>query len=200
MRFRAKISVPLLASLALFGMAPAAQAADSSTPAPSDVVKIGKLTPEQARKVDAAGAKQTGSLTQGRALCYQAHIKNGPWSSMVCTDGAEGYSGTVGENRPIDAVYFYVGTVGSLNFNVQVHWAEDGNSGEYHVPPGSAIQLSNANGQPLQAIHLRSTNETLKAAAHVQNVGWKGTDQWSYDQWIGSIGENRWMEAFWVAI
>ncbi|WP_405648074.1 hypothetical protein [Streptomyces uncialis] len=40
----------------------------------------------------------------------------------------------------------------------------------------------------------------MKAAAHVQDVGWKGTDQWAYDQWIGSIGENRWMEAFWIAI
>ncbi|MGC5344071.1 hypothetical protein ACPXCE_27185 [Streptomyces sp. DT24] len=181
-------------------MAPAAQAGDTSAPATNDVVRVGKLTPEMARKVDAAGAKRTGSLTQGRALCFQAHVRNGGWSALLCTDGAAGYTGTVGQNKPIDEVYFYVGTVGALNFNVQVHWAEDGTSGEYNVPPGTSIQLSNVHGQPLQAIRLRSTNETLKAAAHVQNVGWKGTDQWSYDQWIGSIGENRWMEAFWVAI
>ncbi|MGC0415024.1 UrcA family protein [Embleya sp. AB8] len=201
MRFRARIAVPLLSALALFGMAPAAQAVETSAPATSEVVTVGKLTPEQAQKVDAAGAKRTGLRTQGRALCYQAHVRGSDqWSAKLCTDGAAGYTGTVGQNKPIDEIYFEVGTTGALNFNVQAHWAEDGTGSENNVPPGTWIRIGNIHGQPLQAIHLRSTNETLKAAAHVQDVGWKSTDQWLYDQWIGSIGENRWMEAFWVAI
>ncbi|WP_329563458.1 hypothetical protein OG711_37905 [Streptomyces uncialis] len=71
---------------------------------------------------------------------------------------------------------------------------------ERHIAPGGSFEFSHNGGQPIQALRFRSTNESMKAAAHVQGVGWKGTDQLSYDQWIGSIGENRWMEAFWIAI
>ncbi|MGW4897478.1 hypothetical protein ACWEQL_35295 [Kitasatospora sp. NPDC004240] len=190
---------------ALLANAPAAAAGTPTPPstptATNDVVKIGKLTPEQTRTMDAAGAERTAfsPQTDGRRLCFQAHSRTGGWSAAKCSD-SEGYTGTEGQNDPIDVVRFWVGTTGALNFNVQVHWANDGNSSEYYVAPGNSIELSNIHGNPLQAIHLRSTNETMKAAAHVQNVGWKGTNQWSYDQWIGSIGENRWMEAFWIDI
>lgn len=180
--------------------ASASQAADVPAPATREVVKVSKLTPEQIRKVNAAGTQRSGALAEGRAVCYQAHVRNKGWSAELCTDGNSGFTGTVGENKPIDRIKFYVGTVGAMNFNVQAHWAETGTGSEHYIAPGSSFEFVHAGGQPIQALRLRSTNESMKAAAHVQDVGWKGTDQWSYDQWIGSIGENRWMEAFWLAI
>ncbi|MGW6462007.1 hypothetical protein ACWF94_39795 [Streptomyces sp. NPDC055078] len=180
-------------------MSPAAQAADAPASATREVVKVAKLTPEQIRKVNAAGA-QRSEAAEGRAVCYQAHVRNKGWSATLCTDGAPGYTGAVGENKPIDRIKFYVGTTGAMNFNVQAHWAGTGTGPERHIAPGNSYEFAHGAGQPIQALRLRSTNESMKAAAHVQNVGWKGTGQWSYDQWIGSIGENRWMEAFWIAI
>ncbi|WEV28918.1 hypothetical protein OYE22_29835 [Streptomyces sp. 71268] len=161
---------------------------------------MAKLTPEQLREVNAAGVQRSGSRTEGRAICYQAHVRNKGWSATLCTDGADGYTGTVGENKPIDRIKFYVGTTGAMNLNVQAHWAETGTGPEHYIAPGTSYEFSHSGGQPVQALRLRSNNETMKAAAHVQGVGWKGTNAWSYDQWIGSIGENRWMEAFWIDI
>ncbi|MEV0535528.1 hypothetical protein [Kitasatospora sp. NPDC050463] len=201
MRFRALAAVSALTALTLVGIVPAAQAADPPAPATGVVVKVEKLSPEQARTVDAASAARTAFSpeTQGRVLCFQAHARTAGWTAVVCSNEA-GFTGTEAKNDPIDAVRFIVGTVGALNFNVQTHWANDGTASEDYVPPGYMLEISNANGNVLEAIRLRSTNETMKAAAHVQNVGWKGTGQWSYDQWIGSIGEGHWMEAFWVDI
>ncbi|MFD4831484.1 hypothetical protein ACFWPV_16780 [Streptomyces uncialis] len=199
-RNRSQIAVSLLAALTILGMSPASQAADAPAPVTGEVVKVTKLTPEQLRKVNAAGAQRSGAA-EGRAVCFQAHVRNKGWSATLCTDGTTpGFTGTVGENKPIDRIKFYVGTTGAMNFNVQAHWAETGTGAERHIAPGGSFEFSHNGGQPIQALRFRSTNESMKAAAHVQGVGWKGTDQWSYDQWIGSIGENRWMEAFWIAI
>ncbi|MFB7476231.1 hypothetical protein [Kitasatospora sp. NPDC056184] len=202
MRFRALTAVSALTALTFLGTVPMAQAAGPSASAAGTMVKIQKLTPEMTRAIDAARAKAAPSgsaLQAAHVLCYQAHTRKAGWTAQLCTDGAAGFTGTTGHNDPIDMVAFTV--FGGLDFNTQFHWANDGTSIGFNVPAdGRRIEFWNLSGNPLEAIRLRSTNETMKAAAHVQNVGWKGTDQWSYDQWIGSIGEARWMEAFWVAI
>ncbi|MFE6865021.1 hypothetical protein ACFVFS_00525 [Kitasatospora sp. NPDC057692] len=201
MRFRALTAVSALTALTFLGTVPMAQAADSSAPASNTGVKIRKPTPELARAIDAARTKAAGSgpaLQTAHVLCYQAHTRNAGWSAILCTDGAPGFTGTTGHNDPIDRVVFWVG--GGLDFNTQLHWANDGTSQGFHVASGDGLELWNTHGNALEAIRLWSSNDLMKAAAHVQNVGWKGTDRWSPDQWIGSIGEARWMEAFWVAV
>ncbi|MFD9068204.1 hypothetical protein ACFVZ3_42595 [Kitasatospora purpeofusca] len=206
MRFRALTAVSGLTALALLGVMPVAQAAEPSAPAANEVTTVGKLSPEEFQKMRAARADVNaqgvtdGTTIQGRVVCYQAHVRNANvWTSLICTDQSS-FTGSVGQGDPIDAVYFAVGTTGGMDFNVQLHWANDGRGAEVHVGPGGWVQMSNGNGNVLEAIHLRSTNESMKAGAHVKNFGWKTTDQWSYDQWIGSIDENRWMEAFWIHI
>ncbi|MFD5563389.1 hypothetical protein [Kitasatospora griseola] len=88
---------------------------------------------------------------------------------------------------------------GSLNLYTQVHYSNiPQNTPEQNTPSGYSIQY-NAGTEAIEALHLRS-NVAILAAAHVKDVGWKGTNMWSYDQWIGSIGEARWMEAFWIDI
>ncbi|MFF7456877.1 hypothetical protein [Kitasatospora sp. NPDC008115] len=202
MRSRTLTAVSALTALTFLGMVPVAQATGpAATPASGTEAKIQKPAPDTAEAVDVArtaAAPSGTTLQNARSLCYRAHSRNAGWTSLLCTDGAAGFTGTTGQNDPIDRVYFAV--YGDLNFNVQMHWANAGTGVERRVDPGTWAEIYNPAGNALEAIHLRSTNETMKAAAHVQNVGWKGTDLWSYDQWIGSIGEARWMEAFWVAI
>ncbi|MER7703727.1 hypothetical protein ABTX81_12605 [Kitasatospora sp. NPDC097605] len=198
MRSRTLTALSALTALTLLGMVPVAQAAGSAAPSSSTEVKPAPDTAQTGDTARAGAAVPGPTLQNARALCYQAHSRNAGWTSVLCTDGAAGFTGTTGQNDPIDRVYFSV--YGDLDFNVQLHWSNDGTGAERRVAPGTWAEIYNPNGNALEAIHLRSTNETMKAAAHVQNVGWKGTDLWSYDQWIGSIGEARWMEAFWVAI
>ncbi|MFD4908875.1 hypothetical protein [Kitasatospora purpeofusca] len=206
MRFRALTAVSGLTALTLLGMMPVAQAAEPPAPAANEVTTVGKLSPEEFQKMRAARAGVNtqgvtdGATIQGRVVCYQAHVRNANvWTSLICTDQSS-FTGSVGQGDPIDAVYFAVGTTGGMDFNVQLHWANDGSGPERHVAPGETVTVVNPQGNVLEAIHLRSSNESMKAGAHVKDVGWKGTDQWSYDQWIGSIGEARWMEAFWIHI
>ncbi|MFE2108360.1 hypothetical protein ACFXAF_21195 [Kitasatospora sp. NPDC059463] len=198
MRFRALTAVSALTALTLLGMVPVAQAAGPSAPASNTEVKIEKLTPELSRAVDAARAEAVESGTaRSYYVCFQAHARGAGWTNTVCSDGP-GFTGSEGHNDPIDRVVFTVG--GGLDFNTQLHFRNEGTTAPIHVPSSYQVELSNPNGNVIEAIRLWSSNAPMKAAAHVQNVGWKGTDQWSYDQWIGSIGEARWMEAFWIDI
>ncbi|MFF2656209.1 hypothetical protein ACFVUH_02470 [Kitasatospora sp. NPDC058032] len=202
MRFRALTAVSALTALTLIGMVPVAQAAGPSAPAAGGGPTFESSVPDVARAMDAARVEGTPSIadaTQWRQVCFQAHSRSAGWTSTVCSD-EPGFTGTEGHNDPIDGLRFWVNKVADMDFNVQVHWANDGSGWEYHVPPGGSIELDNGNGNVVEAIHLRSSNEPMKAAAHVKNVGWKGTNLFAYDQWIGSIGENRWMEAFWIDI
>ncbi|WP_380280860.1 hypothetical protein [Kitasatospora purpeofusca] len=198
MRIRALTAVSALTALTLLGMVPVAQAADPSVPAANTGIKIEKLTPELSRSVDAARAEAVESGTaRSYYVCFQAHTRSGQWTNTVCSDGP-GFTGTENHNDPIDRVIFTVG--GGLDFHTQLHFANEGTAPAVHVPSSYQIEFWNPNGNVIEAIHLWSSNAPMKAAAHVQNVGWKGTDQWSYNQWIGSIGEARWMEAFWIDI
>ncbi|MFJ8434677.1 hypothetical protein ACIQ9P_25595 [Kitasatospora sp. NPDC094019] len=198
MRIRALAAVSVLTACTILGMVPAAQAAGPSAPAANAEVKIEKLTPELGRAVDAARAEAVESGTaRSYYVCFQAHTRSGVWTNTVCSDGP-GFTGTEGHNDPIDSITFTVG--GGLDFHTQVHFAEAGSTAPVHVPSSYQATIYNINGYAVEAIHLWSSNARMKAAAHVQNVGWKGTDQWSYDQWIGSIDEARWMEAFWIDI
>ncbi|MFE7531322.1 hypothetical protein ACFU7Y_37290 [Kitasatospora sp. NPDC057542] len=198
MRFRALTAVSALTALTLLGMVPVAQAAGPSAPTSNTEVKIEKLTPEMSQAVDAARTEAAESGTaRSYYVCFQAHSRTAGWTNMVCSDGP-GFTGTEGRNDPIDRVIFTVG--GGLDFHTQVHFSNDGSTSEIYVPSSYQAEVSNVNGNVIEAIRLRSSNAPMKAAAHVQNVGWKGTDQWSYDQWIGSINEGRWMEAFWIDI
>ncbi|WP_380280882.1 hypothetical protein [Kitasatospora purpeofusca] len=201
MRFRALTAVSALTALTLLGAVPAAQAAGPSAPAANTEAWVQKPAPARGQAANAAHTEAAASgatLQNAHVLCYQSHSRKAGWTASLCTDGSPGFTGTTGQSDPIDRVMFTV--YGDLDFNVQLHWSIDGTGLDRHVVPNTSVEVYNVNGNPLEAIRLRSTNETMKAAAHVQNVGWKGTNLWSYDQWIGSMGENRWMEAFWVAI
>ncbi|MFJ8434891.1 hypothetical protein ACIQ9P_26680 [Kitasatospora sp. NPDC094019] len=205
MRVRALTAVSTLTALTFLGMVPAAQAADSPVPAVNGVTRVEKLGPEGLREMAAAQADANaqgvtdGTAAGGRRVCFQAHARSAGWTSTICTDQS-GFTGSQGQVDPIDAVRFSVGATGGMDFNVQLHWANDGTGAEGHIAPGGAVEIWNANGNVLEAIHLWSSNESMMAAAHVKNVGWKGTGLYSYNQWIGSIGEGRWMEAFWIHI
>ncbi|WP_380280884.1 hypothetical protein [Kitasatospora purpeofusca] len=199
MRFRALTAVAALTALTVLGAVPTAQAAEPaepSAPATTAEGKLRKLTPEMADAVNAAraGAADSVAGVTPHFVCFRAHLRNAGWSNTVCSDGP-GFTGLEGKNDPIDAVRFTVG--GGFDFRAQVHFANTGTTSEIHVPSGSEYEFFN-NGNAIEAIHLRSLNHAMKAAAHVQNVGWKGTNTWERDQWIGSIGEARWMEAFWI--
>ncbi|MFJ8434651.1 hypothetical protein ACIQ9P_25460 [Kitasatospora sp. NPDC094019] len=200
MRLRTLTTVSAFTALTFATAAPAAHAADPSAPATSPGYTVRKLTPEEAGGTDTAGTGQiaSGPRTQGRVICFQARTRSGTWTAKVCSDGP-GFTGTEGRNDPIVSVRFWVGTVGDMDLTVALHFAEIGTLPEVTLLSGDAVEID-AVGRALEAIHLQSDSESMKAAAHVQNVGWKGTDQWSYDQWIGSIGEGRWMEAFWIDI
>ncbi|MFE7493116.1 hypothetical protein ACFVVU_09090 [Kitasatospora sp. NPDC057965] len=203
MRLRALTAVSALTALTLLGAMPVAQAADSSAPAVNEVTKVKELSPEEIQAMAAAQADTStqgvtaGTMTQGRRVCFQAHTRKAGWTNTICTDQS-GFTGSQGQADPIDAVRFAVGATGGMDFNVQLHWSNDGTGSEYHIGPGAAVELYN--GNDLEAIHLWSSNESMMAAAHVKDVGWKGTGLWSYNQWIGSIDEGRWMEAFWIDI
>ncbi|MEK2490906.1 hypothetical protein WN990_15225 [Kitasatospora purpeofusca] len=206
MRFRALTAVSGLTALTLLGMVPVAQAAEPSAPAANGVAKVKKMSPEEIQEMLAARADANtqgvtaGTTAEGRVVCFRAHVRNANmWTSTICTDQS-GFTGSEGRNDPIDAVYFYVGPTGGMDFNVETHWANFGTAPEAHIAPGDGLMMWNSNGSALEAIHLRSFNQSMMAAAHVKDVGWKGTGLRSYDQWIGSIGENRWMEAFWIDI
>ncbi|MFB7476230.1 hypothetical protein [Kitasatospora sp. NPDC056184] len=198
MRFRALAAVSALTALTLLGAVPTAQAAAPSAPATTTGATLQKLTPETAAAVDAAraGTPAADSPTgiTPHYVCFQAHSRTTGWTNLVCSDGP-GFTGTENKNDPIDSVIFTVG--GGFDFRAQVHFANTGTTGEVYVPSGYQYQFYN-DGNAVEAIHLRSLNHAMKAAAHVQNVGWKGTNTWERDQWIGSIGEARWMEAFWI--
>nr|BEK69265.1 hypothetical protein KPHV_64920 [Kitasatospora purpeofusca] len=206
MRLRVLTAVSGVTALTLLGVMPVAQAAEPSAPAANGVAKVKKLSPEEIQTMLAARADANtqgvtaGTTAQGRVVCFQAHVRNANmWTSTICTDQS-GFTGSEGHSDPIDAVRFFVGTTGGMDFNVQTHWANFGTTPEAHIAPGEGLLMVHSNGNALEAIHLRSSNERMMASAHVKDVGWKGTGLWSYDQWIGSIGENRWMEAFWIDI
>lgn len=206
-RIRTKAVVSLFAALALIGVSHGAQAADSPDlvdPGDTSVTRIGKVTPEMARQADAEVAKLPRMASNWPIICFQAHVRNHGDTAVRCSNTG-GWTGLTGENEPIEAAefwYYSVADRAGMAMAITPHFADFGTGGEKAMPvyPYSVIVgYKNTAWHPLQALRLRSTTHNTHGAAHVQNVGWKGFGP-AMDQWIGSIGENRWMEAFYVSV
>ncbi|MCX4688768.1 hypothetical protein OG401_31495 [Kitasatospora purpeofusca] len=199
MRFRT-LTAAAITALTVLGTVPAAQAAAPAAPEAGFKITVGKQTPEMEQAVNAARAEATASgdaVAAGPRLCFRAHSKNAGWTPTVCSDQT-GHAGTEGHGDPIDRVVLWPS--GGLDFYTQVHISNiPESSPERQIPSGGYVEID-AGDETVEALHLRSTNALMKASAHVKDVGWKGGTQWLNDQWIGSIGEGRWMEAFWIDI
>ncbi|MGV9269491.1 hypothetical protein ACWDRR_33040 [Kitasatospora sp. NPDC003701] len=198
MRFRTMTAAAITA-LTVLGTVPAAQAAAPAAPEGGYKITVTKQSPEMEQAVNAARAEATASgdaLTAAPLLCFQAHTKKVGWTPAVCSNQV-GHTGTVGNADPIDGITLSV--FGSLDLYTQVHASNiPQSSAELHLVSGDTVEYT-AGGELIEALHLRSSVPML-ASAHVKDVGWKGGTQWLKDQWIGSIGEARWMEAFWIDI
>ncbi|MFC8278429.1 hypothetical protein ACFUJR_39175 [Streptomyces sp. NPDC057271] len=124
------------------------------------------------------------------SVCYRAHVSGVGWESKFTCGG---WSGTVGQNRAIEALQISAYGVGW--FCAQAHTRNVGWGPKETCAEGGQTITIGTTGQnlPMEAIRF-SSPRTVWANAHVQNEGYTG---YSIGTWIeaGTTGKNQNLEA-----
>lgn len=120
-------------------------------------------------------------------LYGQAHVKNIGWLPT-----AKGAIGTVGRNLGVEAVIFnFFNSSTSISYKVHVR-----NEGWHSWTSGGKIAGTTGKNRPIEAIEL-STNGKYGVSyrAHVQDYGWLPYVQSGWNDYAGTVGRAKKIEA-----
>ncbi|MGW9210964.1 hypothetical protein ACWGR4_28745 [Embleya sp. NPDC055664] len=121
-------------------------------------------------------------------------------NAYLCSPAESGFTGTTGLGEPLESLEFIFSGPTVMQAEVRVHLAGMGWGSWKEVKSNYSIRFGapGTAGPAIEAISFRSTNGTFEGAGHIMNnPNWVGTGLLS-DITIGTTGEGRWLEAFWV--
>ncbi|MEU0935914.1 hypothetical protein [Embleya sp. NPDC005971] len=183
-------------------------------------VKVPAETLSKMRR-EAAPAGSARSA-DGGTLWYRALSRSNTqvWGDWKLSNDVlnPGYVGNAGNNDPIVAVQFlwYQHPPFGYNLGLRGHWSDFGYGSIFPLSfddnnADASVVMYTPLLQPLEELaFFNSGPNSVVAAGHIQDVGWQGGTYfqpesgypwgwpWVGAYWIGSTGQARWIEAFWV--
>ncbi|MGC0416349.1 hypothetical protein [Embleya sp. AB8] len=194
----ALVATPV-AAMASPSLAPTTQAGGSSGPPAGEGSPAADALVSRTPIPPKTIAPRNGSTSLDTNLCYWSETRNVGRTGSLCSPAKAGFTGTTGQNKPLESASFYFDQSTAMTLWVRVHFAEVGWTNWRPITSTYVMQYGDigVGGPAIEAIDFSSTNGSLTGAGHVQNVGWVGTGT-SSNITIGTTGQARWLEAFWV--
>ncbi|MEU3837890.1 hypothetical protein [Streptomyces microflavus] len=137
------------------------------------------------------------------SVCIQAHVTDAGWQSQVCNGpNTFYYSGTVGENKAIEALRIKI--TGHGRFCVAAHLRDQGwHPGEKCFYDGAEVFVgTTGQNRPMEALTISVSSGSIVGAGHVQNRGWGpskannfiylGTEGSALNLEAVAVGPNTW--------
>ncbi|MEU4064199.1 hypothetical protein AB0F25_17565 [Streptomyces wedmorensis] len=144
-----------------------------------------------------AGAGTT-SICGGR-FAYRAHVQDPGWQPWVC--GGQ-WSGTQGLAKNLEAIEFQVNPANGEISCARAHRSNYGWDTTYQCKNSGTFLIGTTGmNSPIEAIEVAPQINIITGNAYSRNVGW--LDSMAYVGkigMIGTVGQNRPMEMFWLSI
>ncbi|MGX2994787.1 hypothetical protein JNUCC64_10885 [Streptomyces sp. JNUCC 64] len=152
------------------------------------------MTALQALKAERKRLGIRASAVEPRIVCYRAYVQGLGWLGAIC----DGYPvGSVGLKRAIESLQIAIG--GTKGFCTNAYLLGRWQTEHCHLTdtPGS-VTLGTI-GHPMEAVFLRVGSGPLSARAHVAGLG-DMPILYGTHLIIGTTGQNRRLEAIWIAV
>ncbi|MER5807793.1 hypothetical protein ABT143_06280 [Streptomyces sp. NPDC002033] len=149
----------------------------------------------------------TAENASSPAVCVKAHVAGLGWGNEFC--GIDTYTGTVGQNRAIEALRIRViGAPNGGNFCGQAHVRNVGWQPKMCRGAGDTIEIgTTGRALPMEAVRLWfEWDETFAfhGWSHVQNIGWQyhapNTSAMAGMATLGTVGQALNLEAVSIGI
>ncbi|MFE5913615.1 hypothetical protein ACFQ6B_31650 [Streptomyces wedmorensis] len=140
----------------------------------------------------------TTSICGGR-FAYRAHVQDLGWQPWVC--GGQ-WSGTQGLAKNLEAIEFQVNPANAETFCARAHRSSYGWDSTFQCKNSGIFQIGTTGmNSPIEAIEVAPQINIITGNAYSRNVGWLGGMTYAGKiGMIGTVGQNRPMEMFWLSI
>jgi hypothetical protein len=128
------------------------------------------------------------------SVCYTSHIQDIGWQGTRCNGEI---SGTFGQGKRIESIYMSVSGAGT--YCARVHVQDGGWQAWECTADGYPVLLATAGSRKRIEALVVYVSTGVCGEAHVQDRGWMG-QQCGSTITLGTAGQSKRLEAFWLAV
>ncbi|MEU9378074.1 hypothetical protein AB0D94_30545 [Streptomyces sp. NPDC048255] len=136
------------------------------------------------------------AATSGAGICYQAHVQNEGWQTPRCNGEI---AGTEGKNQHLEKLL--IAKVGTGRLCARAHVQNLGWPDKWQCADDNQTIALGTEGLGLQIEAIEITVSTGVAIdGHIENHGWTGWSGYHTGVGVGTVGQNRAIEAVKLAV